>query len=53
MTASSGWTWLPILLLCLVVTSLVVVPPGQTSVIQFFGTYVGTVRKPGSGGCCR
>jgi len=45
--ASSGWTWLPILLFVLVVTSLVVVPPGQSSVIQFFGTYVGTVRKPG------
>ena len=45
--ASSGWTWLPILLFVLVVTSLVVVPPGQSYVIQFFGTYVGTVRKPG------
>ncbi len=45
--ASSGWTWLPILLFVLVVTSLVVVPPGQSSVIQFFGTYIGTVRKPG------
>ena len=45
--ASSGWTWLPILLFVLVVTSLVVVPPGQSSVIQFFGTYVGTARKPG------
>ena len=31
----------------LVATSLVVVPPGQTSVVQFFGTYVGTVRRPG------
>ena len=46
-TASSGWAWLPILLGVLVVTSLVVVPPGQSSVIQFFGTYVGTVRRPG------
>ncbi len=45
--ASAGWTWLPILLVVLVVTSLVVVPPGQSYVIQFFGTYVGTVRKPG------
>ena len=45
--ASSAWTWLPILLFVLVVTSLVVVPPGQSYVIQFFGTYVGTVRRPG------
>ena len=22
-------------------------PPGQTSVVQFFGRYVGTVRRPG------
>ena len=27
--------------------SLVIVPPGKTSVIQFFGRYVGTVRRPG------
>src|SRR6476659_9368066 len=45
--AAAGWAWLPILLFGLVATSLVVVPPGQSYVIQFFGTYVGTVRKPG------
>ncbi|HEX8973343.1 SPFH domain-containing protein [Oryzihumus sp.] len=45
--ASSGWTWLPILMFVLVATSLVVVAPGQSYVVQFFGTYVGTVRKPG------
>jgi regulator of protease activity HflC (stomatin/prohibitin superfamily) len=44
---SPGWVWLPILAFVVVVTSLVVVPPGQTSVVQFFGTYVGTVRRPG------
>jgi hypothetical protein len=38
----SAWIWLPILVFVIVVASLVVVPPGQTSVIQFFGTYVGT-----------
>jgi hypothetical protein len=43
----SGWIWLPILVGVLVVTSLVIIPPGQTSVVQFFGTYVGTVRRPG------
>ena len=31
----------------LVVTSLVIVPPGHTSVIQFAGRYIGTVRRPG------
>jgi hypothetical protein len=39
--------WLPILVFVLVVTSLVIVSPGQTSVIQFFGSYVGTVRRAG------
>jgi hypothetical protein len=42
-----GVLWLPLLLFVLVVTSLVVVPPGQTSVVQFFGDYVGTVRRAG------
>jgi regulator of protease activity HflC (stomatin/prohibitin superfamily) len=31
----------------LVVTSLVIVAPGQTSVIQFFGSYIGTIRRSG------
>jgi hypothetical protein len=43
----SIWTWVPIVVGILVVVSLVVVAPGQTSVIQFFGSYVGTVRRPG------
>jgi regulator of protease activity HflC (stomatin/prohibitin superfamily) len=43
----SGWLWLPILVGVLVATALVVVPPGQTSVVQFFGIYVGTVLRPG------
>ena len=30
-----------------IVASLVIVPPGQTSVVQFFGRYVGTVRRSG------
>jgi hypothetical protein len=45
--AGSGWTWLPILVFVVIVTSLVIVPPGQTSVVQFFGTYVGTARRAG------
>jgi len=39
--------WLPLVVSVLVITSLVIVPPGQTSVVQFFGRYVGTVRRPG------
>ena len=42
-----GLIWLPILVFALVATALVVVPPGQTSVVQFFGRYVGTVTTPG------
>jgi regulator of protease activity HflC (stomatin/prohibitin superfamily) len=30
-----------------VLQSLVVVQPGQTRVVQFFGRYIGTVRRPG------
>jgi regulator of protease activity HflC (stomatin/prohibitin superfamily) len=43
----SGWLWLPILVFLLVVISLVIVTPGQTSVIQYFGQYIGTVRRAG------
>jgi hypothetical protein len=43
----TGWLWLPLVVFVLVATSLVVVTPGKTSVIQFFGRYVGTVVRPG------
>jgi hypothetical protein len=43
----SGWLWVPIVVFVLVSTSLVIVTPGHTSVIQFFGRYIGTVRHPG------
>jgi regulator of protease activity HflC (stomatin/prohibitin superfamily) len=39
--------WLSVLVFVLVITSLVIVTPGQTSVIQFFGRYIGTVLRPG------
>ncbi|MGH3470596.1 MAG: SPFH domain-containing protein [Nocardioidaceae bacterium] len=42
-----GLLWLPILVFVIVATSLVIVTPGQTSVVQFFGSYVGTVRQTG------
>jgi regulator of protease activity HflC (stomatin/prohibitin superfamily) len=42
-----GLLWLSLLIVVLVATSLVIVAPGQTSVVQFFGRYVGTVRRAG------
>ena len=43
----SGWVWVPVVVFVLIITSLAIVTPGQTSVIQFFGRYIGTVRQPG------
>jgi len=43
----SGWLWVPAAVFVLVITSLVIVTPGQTSVVQFFGSYIGTVQRPG------
>jgi regulator of protease activity HflC (stomatin/prohibitin superfamily) len=37
----------PALVFIVVLTSLVVVQPGQTRVVQFFGRYMGTVRRTG------
>ena len=38
---------LPVLAIALVVGSLVIVQPGETRVVQFFGRYIGTVRRTG------
>jgi len=38
---------IPIVVGVLVIGSLVIVQPGQTRVVQFFGSYVGTVHKTG------
>src|SRR5579884_574739 len=47
-TRAGGWAVaLPIIAFGLVASSFVIVPPGQSRVVQFFGTYVGTVRRPG------
>ncbi len=43
----SGWIAAPIVLGVLVASSLVIVQPGQTKVVRFFGTYVGTLRRTG------
>jgi regulator of protease activity HflC (stomatin/prohibitin superfamily) len=37
----------PIVLATIVAGSLVIVQPGQTKVVRFFGSYVGTVRRTG------
>jgi hypothetical protein len=42
-----GLIALPIAVAVLVLGSLVIVQPGQTRVVQFFGSYVGTVRQTG------
>ncbi|MGH9130003.1 MAG: SPFH domain-containing protein [Acidimicrobiales bacterium] len=44
---AGGWTVLPIVVFFLALSGLVIVPPGQTRVVQFFGSYVGTVRRSG------
>jgi hypothetical protein len=42
-----GLVTLPIVVAVVVLGSLVIVQPGQTRVVQFFGSYVGTVHKTG------
>jgi hypothetical protein len=43
----SAWITAPIVIGFLVATSLVIVQPGHTKVVRFFGSYVGTVRRTG------
>jgi hypothetical protein len=45
--AGTGWVAIPIVVALIAASSLVIVPPGQTAVVQFFGSYIGTLRKPG------
>jgi len=46
-TSVPGWLAIPVALAVLVLSSLVVVSPGESRVVQFFGRYIGTVRHPG------
>jgi hypothetical protein len=46
-TAEKGFVAIPIVVAVVVLGSLVIVQPGQTRVVQFFGSYVGTVHKTG------
>jgi hypothetical protein len=45
--AGTAWIIAPIVIGSLVGTSLVIVQPGHTKVVRFFGSYVGTVRRTG------
>ena len=45
--AGSAWIIAPIVVGSLVATSLVIVQPGHTKVVRFFGSYVGTLRRTG------
>jgi regulator of protease activity HflC (stomatin/prohibitin superfamily) len=45
--AGSTWILAPIVIGALVGTSLVIVQPGHTKVVRFFGSYVGTLRRTG------
>jgi regulator of protease activity HflC (stomatin/prohibitin superfamily) len=45
--STPGWAAAPFVLGALIASSLVIVQPGHTKVVRFFGTYVGTVRRTG------
>ena len=46
-TPYPGWAVVPVAGAVVLAASLMIVAPGQTRVVLFFGRYVGTVRKPG------
>jgi regulator of protease activity HflC (stomatin/prohibitin superfamily) len=45
--ADRAFIAIPIVVGVIILASLVIVQPGQTQVVQFFGSYVGTVRHTG------
>jgi regulator of protease activity HflC (stomatin/prohibitin superfamily) len=44
---NQGWVAVPVIVFVVVVLSLAVVQPGQARAVQFFGRYIGTVRRTG------
>jgi regulator of protease activity HflC (stomatin/prohibitin superfamily) len=46
-TSVKGLIALPIVVAVIVVGSLIIVQPGETKVVRFFGSYMGTVRRTG------
>ncbi len=45
--SAPGLVAAPIVVAAIVASSLVIVQPGHTKVVRFFGTYAGTIRRPG------
>jgi regulator of protease activity HflC (stomatin/prohibitin superfamily) len=45
--STPGWAAAPIVVGAMIASSLVIVQPGHTKVVRFFGNYVGTVRRTG------
>ncbi|MGD0198270.1 MAG: SPFH domain-containing protein [Solirubrobacteraceae bacterium] len=45
--SDAGLAVVPVAAGVIILTSLVIVQPGQTKVVRFFGSYVGTVRRAG------
>ncbi|MGA2469096.1 MAG: SPFH domain-containing protein [Solirubrobacteraceae bacterium] len=45
--SAAVYAFAPVLAAVVILTSLVIVQPGQTKVVRFFGSYVGTVRRTG------
>jgi SPFH domain/Band 7 family protein len=45
--SGSAWIAAPIVIAVIVASSLVIVQPGHTKVVRFFGSYVGTLRRTG------
>jgi regulator of protease activity HflC (stomatin/prohibitin superfamily) len=46
-TSVSGLVAIPIVIAVLVASSMMIVQPGDTKVVRFFGTNFGTIRRPG------
>jgi len=46
-SSAKDFTILPIVPAVIILASLVIVQPGQTRVVRFFGSYIGTVRRTG------
>jgi regulator of protease activity HflC (stomatin/prohibitin superfamily) len=46
-SSAPGWSAVPIVLGAVIASSLVIVAPGHTKVVRFFGSYVGTLRRTG------
>ena len=46
-SSAPGLAAVPIVIAMVILSSLVIVQPGHTKVVRFFGSYVGTVRRTG------